>query len=126
MDGARTLPDPLNDEPECWVTVDFDRRMAVTHWDEDLLKYYIRVVQTGGGEIGFRSRLGIACKCLSLPITGVPIVDGIDVRRRAVRIAEGWCQRVLAKQVWIDRERIFFRRGKPTSPPEVLEEGGLF
>lgn len=123
MIGQRTLPDPVNNDPVCWVTIFFDERMAETHWDEDLLEYVLLELQRGRGRIGHRSHHRLGCKCISLPVTGVSLHDKDEVRKTAANITRGWLQRVHANQVRLDRDRIFFRLGGvPPGPPRVLEE----
>ncbi|CAI7589443.1 unnamed protein product [Penicillium bialowiezense] len=103
MINSRTLPEPLDPEPSCWVTVYFHDEMAETHWDEDLVE------------------------CISLPVTGVSLRRDSDVFKRAAYIAQGWYERILTKQVQLDRERIFFKcGGSLVAPPKILEDGEPF
>ncbi|KAJ5328099.1 hypothetical protein N7452_008489 [Penicillium brevicompactum] len=127
MINSRTLPEPLDSEPACWVTVYFHEKMAETHWDEDLAQYVLMEIQSGRAEIGHKSRHGLSCKCISLPVTGVSLHRKAEVYKRAAYIAQGWHQRILAKQVQLDRQRIFFKSGvSVVAPPKILEEGALF
>lgn len=111
MTGQRHLPEPGDQDPVCWVTVVFDQRMVETHWDEDLVEYVLLEIQDGRGLIGPKSRHGLGCKCISLPVTGVSRHDKDEIRINAQNIAKGWLERVRSKQVRLDRDRMFFRPG---------------
>lgn len=127
MINSRTLPEPLDPEPSCWVTVYFHDEMAETHWDEDLVEYVLLELQNGRGEISHRSKHGLSCRCISLPVTGVSLRRDSDVFKRAAYIAQGWYERILTKQVQLDRERIFFKcGGSLVAPPKILEDGEPF
>lgn len=127
MVGPRTLPDPADSEPAYWATVYFDPRMVETHWDEDLIGFVILELQNGRGHIGHRSRHRLGCRCISLPVTGVSSRNKLEVRERAIYIARGWLQRILANQVRLDRQRIFFKPGGThPGPPDVIQDGGYF
>ncbi|KAJ5856372.1 uncharacterized protein N7529_010316 [Penicillium soppii] len=109
--GQRHLPEPVDSDPACWVTVRFDERMVETHWDEDLVEFALLELQHGRGHIGHKSHHRLGCMCISLPITGVSPHDIPEIIKNAKSIAEGWLLRVRDKRVRLDRDRIFFKPG---------------
>jgi hypothetical protein len=111
MNGQRHLPEPRDQDPVCWVTVFFDPRMVETHWDEDLVEYVLLEIQDGRGVVGHKSRHGLGCCCISLPVTAASRRDRDEIMTNAQNIAKGWLERVRSKQVRLDRDRIFFRPG---------------